>query len=183
MLADLAAALAATANFDDFGTLAAVSRTALSVRRADVVDVLERSLGCGEPTAENIVKFLSWQLKAYKGLWGCPLVPVPGGDEVCLSRPALEGGNPIRRIEIWLQNGGLNDDLSSGARGDAYEAGLRAKCRDAILGNALLTDSRCAPHAIKKSREFGEQVDLLIQIGDIVLVCEVKCFLFPADFP
>ena len=181
VLADLAEALAATANFDDFATLRAVGRSALCVRIPDVVDVLERSLGCGKPTAEHLAAFLTWRSNAYKGLWGCPLVPVPGGDEVCLARPVLLGSNPIRRTEIWLQNGGLNDDLSSAARGDAYEAGLRAQCRDAIAGDALLTDARCAPNAIKKTADFPEQIDLLVQLGDLLLVCEVKCFLFPAD--
>lgn len=181
VLADLAEALVATANFDDFATLAATSRSALSIRLSDVIDVLEWSLGCSQPTVENIVEFLTWRPKAYKGLWACPLVPTPGGDEVCLARPVLQCSNLIRRAEIWLQNGGLNDDLSSGARGDAYEAGLRAKCAAEIAGNALLTDAGCSPHAIKKTQDFDEQVDLLIQIGDLLLACEVKCFLFPAD--
>jgi hypothetical protein len=108
-------------------------------------------------------------------------VPVPGRHEVCLSRPILSGSNPVRCAEIWLQNGGLDDGLARGARGTSYEAGLRSKFRRSIARNALLGDTRCAEHAVKKNKVFREEIDLLIQVGDLLVVGEAKCFLFPAD--
>ena len=148
---------------------------------ADVVDAIRRCPDCPQETSENLVSFLTWEKGAYKGLWGAPLVPVPGSGQVCLCRSVLRGDNPLRRIEIWLRNGGYTDDLAKDARGDVYEAGLRAKVRAAIAGNALLSDARCAENAVKKDGDFPEQIDLLVQVGEVVLVCEVKCFVFPAD--
>lgn len=71
--------------------------------------------------------------------------------------------------------------MSKGARGTLYEAGYRRKVCDAIAKNKLFTHVRCAPRGIKKDAEFSEQVDLLVRLGDLLIVGEVKCWLYPAD--
>jgi hypothetical protein len=50
-----------------------------------------------------------------------------------------------------------------------------------IAENELLRDARCCPGEIKKSADFGEQIDLLIRLGSLLIVGEVKCWLYPAD--
>jgi hypothetical protein len=45
----------------------------------------------------------------------------------------------------------------------------------------MVPDGACAEHAVKKSAKFGEEVDLLVRFGSLLLVGEIKCFLFPAD--
>ena len=181
ILRDLADAMADGTKRLSFHSREAVERWALTLHRAIVMDALARALCCDNATANVVLSFLTWRPNAYKGLWGAPVVTVPGTEQVCLARSILVAGNPIRCAEIWMQNGGLDDNLSHNARGDAYEAELRRKVRKSIEDNPLLTDARCAEHAIKKSSDFPEQIDLLLQVGRVLLVGEVKCLLFPAE--
>jgi hypothetical protein len=89
--------------------------------------------------------------------------------------------NPLRKAEAWLEKGGLDDSLSKGARGELYEDEYRQKVCSAIAKNKLLKDSRCASSEIKKTADFEEQIDLLVRLGDLLIVGEVKCWLYPAD--
>ena len=181
ILRDLADAMANGVKQLSFHGRQAMETWALTLDRALVMDALARALRIDKTTADVVLSFLTWRPNAYKGLWGAPVVTVPGTERVCLARPILVGGNPIRCAEIWMQNGGLDDSLSRNARGDVYEAELRRKLRKAIEDNPLLTDTRCAEHAIKKSSDFIQQIDLLLQIGSVLIVGEVKCLLFPAE--
>lgn len=63
----------------------------------------------------------------------------------------------------------------------AFEANVRKSVRAAIDANPLLDDARSAANGVKATKESPEQVDLVVQIGDLLVVGEVKCFLFPAD--
>jgi hypothetical protein len=89
--------------------------------------------------------------------------------------------NPLRKTEAWLEKGGVDDNLSKDARGDVYEDQYRQKLCNAIAKNELFKEARCAPSEVKKTAEFEEQIDLLIRLGDILIVGEIKCWLFPAD--
>jgi len=93
----------------------------------------------------------------------------------------LATSNVVRRAEIWMTKGGLDDNLAKRRRGDSYEAALRCEIVEEIAGNVIVTDAICAPHAIKRSKEVPEQVDLVVQFSSLLLVGEVKCLLFPAD--
>jgi hypothetical protein len=164
-----------------FADSANVRYWALSVERAELVETFEHALSVTSLEADAIVNFLTWTPETYKSLWGAPVVPVPGTDKVCIARSILTSSHPVRRTEIWLQKGGLDDNLSHAARGDSYEARLRTQLHQAMRKNLLLTDARCARDAIPKTVDFGEQIDLLIQLGSLLIVGEVKCVLSPAD--
>lgn len=158
-----------------------VRQWALAVRRNELLEVLHQALSVPDDGAQKILDFLSWKKDSYKGLWGAPLVPLPGGDDLVLAQPVLETSDVIRRVEIWLTKGGLDDNLSQGSRGSTYEAHLRLKIREVLKGNPIVKDSACADQAIKKTADFGEEIDLLIQFDSLLLVGEVKSLLFPSD--
>ena len=159
---------------------------ALLVRRHELLDTLTRALNVDASIAATLIQFLSFKVKGkgdkgHRGLWAAPLVAVPGEDRLALAFPALAVSNPLRKAEAWLERGGVDDTLSSNARGSVYEAEFRKQVREALARNPLLTDARCAEHAIKKSACFSEEIDLLVQLGPLLIVGEVKCWLFPAD--
>jgi hypothetical protein len=152
VLLDLAEVLAKQRPRATFHDLDNVRNWACVVWRNEVVDVLHRALAIKQRTATKIVNFLSWAKDTYKGLWGAPLVPLPGSAEhLLIAHSVLATSNVVRRVEIWLTKGGLDDNL---ARAD---------------------------HAIKKSANFPEQIDVLVQFASLLLVGEVKCLLSPAD--
>src|SRR4029079_9292587 len=158
-----------------------VRQWALAVRRHELLEVLGQALSVPDDGAQKILDLLSWKKDSYKGLWGAPLVPLPGGDDLVLAQPVLETSDVIRRVEIWLTKGGLDDNLSQGSRGSTYEAHLRLKTRGVLKGNPIVKDSACADQVIKKTADFGEEIDLLIQFDSLLLVGEVKSLLFPSD--
>lgn len=181
VILDMAEVLASDRSEATFNDIANVRSWALVVKRSEVVDVVRRALEVGADQAAKIVQFLCWRKGNYKGLWGAPLVPLPESDDIALAHNVLRTSNTVRRAEIWLTNGGLDDQLSSGSKGTSFEAEFRARVRHSLSRNAIVKDSACAEHATKKTKSFPEQIDLLIQFGSLLLVGEVKCFVYPAD--
>jgi hypothetical protein len=163
-------------------SMAAVERAALCIARSELIDVFRQALGYEIAKAEAVLEFLTWRPDGYKGLWGAPLIPIPSEDRFAIARNVLAVTNFVRLAEIWLTRGGLDDSLSEGARGDVYETLLRKEIADEMVDNKIMRDWSIAPHGIaKKDKVFPHQVDLLLQFGSVVIVGEIKCFLFPAD--
>ncbi|WP_123834418.1 hypothetical protein [Methylobacterium currus] len=165
----------------EFDNVNDVRGWACVLRRSDLVSVLIDALECTKQVSECVVEFLTWAPGVYKGLWGAPIVQIPGRQEVCLAGAILKGANMIRSAEIWMEKGGLSDSLAAHSRGESYEAGLRKKMLAKLQGNILLNDYSMVNFAIKKSKNFPEEIDLLIRLGSLLIVGEVKCFLFPSD--
>ena len=149
---------------------------ALLVGRRELVDILVKALGENLPTANALIDFLSFSPKdsmdkGHRGLWAAPLVPIPGEERFALALPVLMTSNPLRKAEAWLEKGGLDDMQSKAKRGGGFEVELRRQVRRCLAENPLLSDARCAEHAVRKVITFGEEIDLLIQIGTLLLVC------------
>jgi hypothetical protein len=182
VILDLARTLAAARSPSSFTNVESVRKWALVVRRSELVDVIVRALSVMSTVAEHLVAFLSWTKGTYKGLWGAPLVPLPGSlDHFAIAESTLATSNVIRRMEIWLTKGGLDDTLSSAPRGKSFEAQLRTDIRTTLAQNPIVHDTAGIEHAIKKGDGFPEEIDFLVQFGSLLLVGEVKCLLFPAD--
>lgn len=162
---------------------------ALMVHRPALCEAIERALQVEPVQAKAIVSFLTFQpqtggtakAKGNRGLWAAPLVAVPGTDEIVLPLSVLATSNPARRAEAWLEKGGIDDSNPVANRGDQYEELYRGRISDAVRHNALLKTASCASREIKKSKDFSEQVDLLVSFGGLCLVAEVKFFLMPVD--
>jgi hypothetical protein len=159
---------------------------ALLIGRRELAEILMKALGEDKDTAYALIDFLSFSPrssgdKGHRGLWAAPLVPIPGEERLALALPSLCTSNPLRKAEAWLEKGGLDDRKSKDTRGGHFEAELRRQIKQRLTKNQLLSDARCAEHAIKKDSAFGEEIDLLIQIGSLLLVGEVKFHLTPAD--
>lgn len=163
-----------------------VRRTSLRVSGAELQRIVREALRVTEQDARGIIEFFTFRpkvagQKGTRGLWTAPLVPIPESDSYALALPVLAMSNPLQKVEMWLEKGGIDDTTLKLHRGDSYEAEYRASLQTAISKNAAFSGVRCAEHEIKKSSDFGEQIDLLIRLGDLLIVAEVKCWLFPAD--
>lgn len=182
VLNDMAHALSEARPRATFNDIANVRRWALVVNRDEVIEALCRTLSISEKVAATVVEFLSWTKGTYKGLWGAPLVPLPGQPtQLAVAASILSTANVVRTVEIWMTKGGLADNVTQGSRGKLFEAELRNEVRAALKSNPILLASACAEHAIKKGPHFQEEIDLLIRFESLLLVGEVKCFMFPAD--
>jgi hypothetical protein len=186
VILDLALALSISPRSEGGWPRKAAEKMALIISRPQLVRILSEAMAVDASTADAAVAFLTFKpktgpVKGHRGLWSAPIVSVPGGDDVALVLPVLASSNPLRKAEAWLEKGGLDDSLSKGARGDLYESEYRRKIREAIARNNTLKEAVCAEREIKKDTDFGEQIDLLIRLGPLLIVGEVKCWLFPAD--
>jgi hypothetical protein len=162
---------------------------ALMVHRPALCEAIGAALQVEPDRAKAIVSFLTFQpqtggtakAKGNRGLWAAPLVAVPGTDEIVLPLSILATSNPARRAEAWLEKGGIDDSNPMANRGDRYEELYRDSIVEVVGRNTLFKTASCAPREIKKSKDFSEQVDLLISFGGLCLVAEVKFFLMPVD--
>jgi hypothetical protein len=62
-----------------------------------------------------------------------------------------------------------------------YEAWVRTQISSGIAKNPLLSSGRCSLNSIDRRDPNGEQIDLLILLGNTVIVGEVKCLLAPVE--
>lgn len=117
--------------------------------------------------------------KGDRGLWSAPLISCREGS-LLIPQAIFNIGDPIYRVEAWLERGGI-DDSALERRGDRYEEKCRAGLVAAMGENRIFKDAHIAPHGIAKNRSFPHQTDLLFQIGSRAFVGEIKCWLTPAD--
>ncbi len=164
-------------------TWSTMKQLACALPRETVVEALARSLNVDSAAANSCVTFLTTDPAANLremfriGVWHRPLIAMPGGTSVLVVAGALLWGSPTRRTERWLQakNG---DDLSKTPNGLLYEAGVRDLIRDALSKNPVISPRDRAIGHLPKGKE---EIDLLVRIGDLVLVCEIKCLLGPSE--
>jgi len=157
-----------------------IRQWALLVKREELEDIFTKCLSINSDKCDELISFLTFEARKKKGLWGAPMVQIPGTNKYALAYPVLTIGNNIRRTEIWLEESGYGNDGNK-SKGIDYEAKLRAKIAKGVLDNKLITLSMCAPNAIKKVGQDGEEIDLLLRFGRYLIVGEIKCFVFPTD--
>lgn len=113
------------------------------------------------------------------GLWHRPLVRMPDGETLLVVAGPLTCGSAIRRTERWLQSKS-GDDLTKTPNGLVHEARVRDDITIALAGNNVIAPGDRAVSHLPRGRA-KEEIDLLVRIGEVVLVCEIKCLLAPAE--
>ena len=143
------------------------------------------SLGLDDETVSDILDRLICDPsdigRAFReGVWHRPLVMNPESNRLLIIAGALLSGSPVRRMERWLQDGGLADNLSKSSRGLLFEEEIRSTIKKVASENPLLEDVVVSAHAIKKNVS-GEEIDFIARIGHTVLVGEIKCLIVPSE--
>jgi len=178
--------LALPADFDpenpDWPTM---ERLACVLPRETVVEALAQSLSVDPAIARACVAFLTSDPaiglgEMFRvGVWHRPLIATPGGISVLMVAGALLSGSPIRRTERWLQSKN-GDDLSKTPNGLLYEAHVRTSIRCALSENDVIAPQDRAISHLPRAKG-KEEIDLLVRIGGLVLVGEIKCLLCPSE--
>lgn len=164
---------------------AAVGRFALTVEKKDLVAVLRDCIGGDEERSGAIIDWFTCdpgdtsRLFA-KSFWSQPLLPELGSDRCHILLAPLLVGSAVRRIEAWLERGGVSDSRGIKGRGKPFERHVRRVLGEAVADNPDLTDAFVAENGLKRKNE-SEEIDLLVRIGGKVIVGEIKCFVAPSD--
>ncbi len=185
LIADLVRCLAHEAGRPWFEDDKGVGTFSFGVGKDELQRVLLDGLAIAAEQAQAIIAFLTIDPTDTKrlfgrGFWATPLLANGAGDRLYLIAAPLLIGSPLRRIEAWLERGGLTDQAGITGRGNPFESFVRVEISEALADNGLLADHRVAPHALKRKGD-SEEIDLLVRIGKVLLVGEVKCFVFPSD--
>lgn len=167
------------------GDDAAIGRFALTVERDDLVKVLCECLGITPERAGGIIDWFTCDPADTsrifsKSVWSEPFLPQPGTGNLHIVLAPLLTASPVRRVEAWLERGGISDSRGIKGRGKPFERHVRQVLAEVLAENELLTDAFVAEHGLKRKGK-SEEIDLLVRVGDVVLVGEVKCFVAPSE--
>ncbi|MND65183.1 hypothetical protein [Agrobacterium tumefaciens] len=155
---------------------------ALSCSRAKLLRAVVTCCKFTPQQAEQAIKFLTYDGSDFRrGVWSMPLIVLSEHDLVLMCHSPLEIGNPVRRVEQWLERGGLSDQLSGAKRGSSYETWVRSEIASCLAKNSILADVASIANPIKpEDRSIGD-IDAAFRIKDLIVVVEVKCLLTPAE--
>jgi hypothetical protein len=105
-------------------------------------------------------------------LWTRPLIEVDE-DNLTAIFTALESPNLSRVVSEWMHEGGLK--ISD--KGHEFERIVYEKlCEANKLSNATIF-----PTFYFKTSQKEEEIDLVIKLGKTIILCELKCILFPVN--
>lgn len=168
-----------------FESVDAIESLALLIRRSEVERALIHCAGIEPKYVKRAIGFITSDLSNMtnlftKGFWAAPLLEIDE-DNVAIVFPALRVGSAVRRVEAWLEHGGLSDHLADARRGLKYEAWVRSETKREISKNRLLPNAKSAANPVYRKQNDDEQIDLLIMLEGILIVGEVKCLLYPIE--
>lgn len=129
--------------------------------------------------ANAIVRFLTYNGTYAQELYGHPLVPV-GKAAVSPCFAAIYSPNTLRLTDVWLRE--LGEELEQ--RGPAFEQYIRSRVTESASESPLLSESSSVlPEALNfvVPGHRSEEIDLVVVIGRLVLLGEVKCMLQPTE--
>jgi len=127
--------------------------------------------------AQHLVEVFVFRGGSAQELWTQPLVP--NEDDYCLVIPCIHSVYLERIVEGWMRQGGLELER----RGPEFER----FCREILRIPAAQSPIKEAITIVNQSVQFsppgeqGEQIDLVIIVGNTVLLIEAKCILWPDD--
>jgi hypothetical protein len=186
VLRDCAWVLASRSKDSRMRSVDEVEASSLLVSRAELERAIIHCAKLDTEATQRIIDFFTCDIENTgkmftKGLWASPIVSVDEGKNVALTLAPIAIGSTIRRIEEWLDRGGLSDRLSEARRGLKYEAWVRQEIRKSLSDSEFLQNARCAEASINREGQLGEQIDLLILLGNKLIVGEIKCLLAPVE--
>ncbi len=147
---------------------------AVRATRDQIGHVLVQSLSLDPVVIDAAIQFLSYQRRS-EGLWQKPLIAL-NDDEFLIASGPLLYGNMLRTAERWLRHDGFDLDK----RGPIFEKLARERVAEFLQGSSLLADASVARGRVLAGPD-REEIDLLVRIGQLLLVGELKCQFFPAD--
>ena len=84
-----------------------------------------------------------------------------------------------RLLDVWLRQLGVKLER----RGPAFEQHVRTELANLIARSALRPISQVLAQAVvfKPPHDREEEIDVVLRIGDSIVICEAKCILSPAE--
>ena len=152
-------------------------RFAPRISRKVLRSTFAKALSIGAERAEQLIEVFVFEGDASEELWYQPLMRI--GEDYCLVAPCIHSVQLQRIVEGWMRQGGLDLDR----RGPEFEK----FCRDELARHAKDSPIAQSLAILDRAVEFTpaggrrEEIDIVVLIGDTVLLVEAKCILWPDD--
>ena len=154
---------------DSFTKLKKLQEFCPSLKRQDLVRAIANASGLDYSKASKIIAFLTYSTKINDDLWCSPVLE-PSPSEIILLVSALATPVVGRVVEHWLVK--LDADLQ--AKGQRYEQSIVDQLNLKLSCNSLLSDFDCVNPRKLRIEKNEEEVDLLLRIGNTILIGEIK---------
>ncbi|WP_226477289.1 hypothetical protein [Pseudomonas sp. MWU16-30323] len=144
------------------------------ISRKDLIASMCRATGFSSSKTREVIDFICFSGAPKQDLWSHPIIETRKGK---LSFILAAAASPImqRVLEHWLAECFSNDDIKE--KGKVYEEVVCSSVNEIISANKLITSFSPAISTTIGVDGREEEIDLLVRIGSIVLVGELKCFV------
>ncbi len=156
-----------------------------TIKRRSLVYAIEKCCLLSKDKAETVVDFFTFDLKknnAFKlGVWSMPLVPIEQNEKLTISLSSVLTGVPHRRAEQWMHRTGFDKGKTNSRMGIIFEKHVRKTINKIVDNNFMFKDFKTIDAAYHPSiKEIGD-IDMLLRIGNLIIIGEIKCFFSPCD--
>lgn len=148
------------------------------IERAALIQGVEGGARLTYKVSSAVVEFLTFRGKPGQELWAQPFVPV-GSSTLGPIFGAAEHANVRRLIDVWMRQ----LDIDMGRRGPAFERYVRQELKELASESSLRNSAECLLDAFvfRPSAGRSEEMDVVMRVGDAILVGEAKCSVVPTE--
>jgi hypothetical protein len=150
------------------------------IHQDPLTSAIAAAMGLTQKEVSNVIDALTWVKGKNSSLWFHPLLPFTIDKRTGLLGATLPivAGNIYRSIDYWLSEFGLPMEK----RGQLFEEQIIDEIQTAIKdGNLERKVFIRGPLKLTSSdKSSEEEIDVLILLGDILVVGEAKCQKYPA---
>jgi hypothetical protein len=148
-----------------------------SIKKVKLAKLFSKGLGIDNALAQNIVDLLTFKPEPNCEIWTHPLIELDSQTVIPVFTAAISG-NLLRTLEYWLKNSGI--DFSD--KGYLFEKTIRKSTELALKNSSKIKDYFVCPSSITfSSNDQKEELDLIIRIGNKLLLGEAKCIIYPTE--
>ena len=141
------------------------------------IEILKKWLNFSINKIKNILAFFSFKSDLSAQLWCKPIIQLDNKSFILLWTP-LVYGNIERTVELWMKEG----KFDFGKNGFIFENYARKDLIEFLDKFSKLEDAEVYPDSIDFTVNDGrEEIDIVIRIGNTILVGEIKCILYPSE--
>lgn len=169
-----------TKNFpkdDSVYKLKKLSQFAPSINRAKLAKLISKGLEISNELAYSIIKLMTFKSEIKCEIWTHPLIEIDS-DTIVPVFSAIMVGNLLRTFEYWLKSSGIKFS----EKGYLFEKTIRSSLESELKNNHIIKDYYICPEGILLScNGKNEQIDIVIRIGNKILIAEAKCIVYPVE--
>ena len=152
-------------------------RYAPTIHKEGLVVLLMQWCKFDKDMARRVVDFFSYSPQQKGELWGHPLVEISDTEVAPVLAP-IRYSNIERTFELWMKASGFK--LTD--KGPLFENYARIELTQSLNPSEILKDAAVHPTQVVFSHdEVEEEIDIVVRVGNKILIGEAKCLLFPAE--